>query len=149
MNIKEFFCNKVKTYKARVSELQESHDRSFGRLFAAVFLLFALWIGWKNGLTPTVQALAITGLIFAGTGHFYSKILRPLNKIWLGFGLILESFMNPLIMFLIFLVAFIPFSLVAKLTGRDILKLKKDTTSDSYWCKRDFKPDAESFKRQF
>jgi len=62
--------------------------------------------------------------------------LRPLNRLWLRFGLLLHAVMNPLIMGLLFYGTVMPIGLLMRLFGKDPLNLKRDAQASSYWIMR-------------
>ena len=87
----------------------------------------------------------IVSSIFLLLGLINSKLLHPLNLIWVKFGELLEN-SCPLVIALIFFIILTPIGLFLRLIGKDLLntKLNKNKT---YWNKRDKKPG--SMKRQF
>ena len=105
-------------------------NRNFGFVFFIVFLIIALWplLNFEN---IRVWSL-ILSLIFLILGIFNSKILTPINKIWIKFGLLLGSIISPIIMGIIFFLVVTPTSFFMKLIKKDILNLKKNNTN-SYW----------------
>ena len=64
---------------------KKSSNRSFGILFFIVFLGFGLWPLTKE-MSPNVY-LIIISVIFLTLGLLNSKLLSPLNEIWIKFGL--------------------------------------------------------------
>ena len=78
----------------------QSSNRSFGLLFFIVFLIIGLW-PLKNGDNLNLY-FSITSLIFLILGLLNSKLLSPLNKIWIKFGEILGVIIAPIIMALVY-----------------------------------------------
>ena len=76
-----------------------------------------------------------------------ADILGPLNKLWMGFGMLLGLIISPIIMGVIFFLVFTPLALVFRIIGRDelILRLKD---KPSYWIKRN-NNYSNSFRNQF
>ena len=66
-----------------------------------------------------------------------SKILKPLNKLWFYFGILLGRMISPLVMGIIFYLIVTPIGLLMRLFRKDILNLKYNTNSKSYWIKKD------------
>ena len=64
-----------------------------------------------------------------------SKILTPLNKIWFKFGILLGSFVSPIVMGVVFFAIITPTSLIMKILGKNLLNLKKDNKK-TYWIAR-------------
>ena len=110
-------------------------ERSFGLVFAAVFAILAAW-PLIHGAGPRWWALGVA-LGFAVAGFLAPAVLRPLNRLWFRFGLLLGRIVGPVVMGLIFFVAVTPTALIFKLLGKDPLRLKADASAKSYWIDRD------------
>ncbi len=119
-------------------------NRNFGIVFFTVFLIIALWPLLNSG-EIRVWSLIIS-LIFLILGIFNSKILAPLNKIWMKFGLLLGSIVSPIVMGIIFFLVVTPTSFFMKLIKKDILNLKKNN-NNSYWV--DKSGPKSKMKNQF
>jgi hypothetical protein len=115
----------------------------------------------------------IAGLIFFGLtfyrflhGHTFNPLLLTVGILLVLVGLFLPFLLNPvrmgleyigrwigvvntyILLSLIYLILFIPLSLILKITGKDDLKLKRDKYADSYWIEK--QPQIESsLKNQF
>ncbi len=125
-------------------DIKIGSNRSFGILFAIVFILIALWPLIK-GNEIRLWSLIIS-IIFLTLGLVNSKILTPLNKLWFKLGIFLGNFIAPIIMGIIFFFVVTPTGIIMKLLGKDLIKLKKNN-ENSYWIKKnDIKT---SMKNQF
>ena len=71
----------------------------------------------------------------------------PFNIIWMRFGFLIGTIMNPIIMAIIFFALITPYSIIMRLMGRDELCLKK--TSKCNWKFRTEKSSKTDFKKQF
>ena len=91
--------------------------------------------------------LLLIGLIFLILGILNSKILSPLNLIWVKFGDLLGIFVSPLVMVAIFFLVVTPTGFLMKLLGKDILNLRRNK-SKSYWIKKD-NVSKRKMKNQF
>ena len=111
-------------------------NRNFGIVFFIVFLLIGLW-PILNNENLRFWSLLIS-IIFLILGIFNSKLLTPLNKVWMKFGLILGTIISPIIMGIIFFLVVTPTGILLRFFGKDILKLKKNK-SESYWTIKDNK----------
>ena len=112
-----------------------SSNRSFGFLFFVVFFVISLWPLKSQG---DLRLWAfILSLVFLVLGVLNSKLLNPLNKLWFRFGIILGTFMSPIIMGLIFFIVVTPTGILMRIFGRDLLKLKKHKNMNSYWINRE------------
>lgn len=129
-------------------EIKGSSDRSFGFVFAAVFGLIGLYNLWHSG-----RAWPWLGLIaaaFLAVALLRPAVLAPLNKLWMKFGLLLGAIVNPLVLGLLFFLVFTPMALIARLVGKDFLRLKRRPEAKSYWIVREPPgPEPASMKDQF
>ncbi len=123
----------------------QSSNRSFGLLFFVVLIIIGLW-PIKNGDNPNLYLILIS-FIFLILGLVNSKLLSPLNKIWIKFGEILGSIIAPIVMALVYFVILTPVSLIVRIFGKDLLGLKFLSKKESYWIKR--KKNIGSMKKQF
>ena len=124
---------------------KKSSNRSFGILFFLVFLGFGLWPLTKE-LSPNIY-LIIISVVFLVLGLLNSKLLSPLNEIWIKFGEILGRIIAPLIMALVYFLILTPISLLVRATGKDLLGLKYLKQQNSYWIKR--KKEIGTMDKQF
>ena len=119
-------------------------NKNFGIVFFIVFFLIGIWPLINNG--EIRKWSLIIAIIFLILGVLNSKILTPLNNLWMKLGIILGNIIAPIIMALIFFGVVTPTGLLLKLFRKDILKLKKNK-SDTYWLKKDNL--KSSMKNQF
>ena len=121
------------------------NNKGFGLLFFVVFLIIGLW-PIINGDSPRI-IFFIIGLIFLILGLVNSKILTPLNKAWVKFGELLGKIIAPIVMAGVYFIVLTPISIIVRLFGKDLLKVKFSEKSKSYWIKRD--KDLGSIDKQF
>jgi hypothetical protein len=77
-------------------------------------------------------------------------LLRPLNALWIAFGLLLGRVVNPVVTALMFFIVFTPAGLFARLLGKDLLRLKAEPEAGTYWIKRSPPgPQRETMAKQF
>lgn len=119
-------------------------NRNFGIVFFTVFLVIGLWPLLNQG-ELRIWSLLVS-LVFLILGILNSKILAPLNKLWMKFGLLLGSIVSPIVMGIIFFMVVTPTALILRLFGKDIL-MKKKNNDASYWIKKD--NINNSMKNQF
>lgn len=132
----------------REHDVKRSSERAFGIVFAVVFTVVGIWPFWSQG-TVRPWALALAAC-FLGLGLFWQAPLRPLNRLWLRFGLLLHSIVNPVVMALLFFGTVVPMGLLMRLAGKDPLRLKRDPQAASYWVVRAPPgPAPESMSNQF
>ena len=123
----------------------QSSNRSFGLLFFVVFLIIGLW-PIKNGESLNIYFLTAS-VIFLLLGLINSKLLSPLNKLWIKFGELLGIIIAPLVMALVYFVILTPVSFIVRILGKDLLGLKFLKEKETYWIKR--KKNIGSMKKQF
>ena len=118
-------------------------NRSFGLVFFIVFLIVALW-PLKSGEDLRLWALTLS-IIFLILGIFNSKLLTPLNKLWIKFGMFLGLIVSPIVMGIVFFSVVTPIGFFMRIMGKDLLKLK--SKKNTYWIDRD--NIKSSMKNQF
>ena len=117
-----------------MNEFQIGSNRSFGTIFFVVFIIIALW-PLLNSENVRTWSLVIS-MIFLFLGILNSKLLTPLYKLWMKFGLLLGKVVSPVVMAVIFFGVVTPTGLIMRMLGKDILKLNKNK-NNSYWEKKD------------
>ena len=113
---------------------KKSSNRSFGILFFLVFLGFGLWPLTKE-MSPNIY-LIIISVIFLILGLLNSKLLSPLNNLWIKFGEILGKVIAPIVMAVVYFLILTPISLLVRLFGKDLIEMKFSNNIKSYWIKR-------------
>ena len=128
--------------------IQSSSDRSFGFVFAAVFLIIGLYpLLHASGIR--LWAVAISGM-FLLLAALRPQVLVPANRLWTKFGLLLHNIVSPIALGILFFLVVTPTGLLMRLLGKDPLRLRFDPAADSYWIKRDPPgPAADSLNNQF
>ena len=115
------------------NKIKISSNKSFGLVFFVFFLTISLFPLFKYG-NIRIWAI-IPAIIFLILGLLNSPILSPLNKIWFKFGILLGSFLSPIVISVVFFIVVTPTSLIIKMFGKDILGLKRHKKK-SYWVER-------------
>ena len=113
---------------------KKSSNRSFGILFFLVFLGFGLWPLTKE-MSPNIY-LIIISVTFLILGLLNSKLLSPLNNLWIKFGEILGKVIAPIVMAVVYFLILTPISLLVRLFGKDLIGMKFSNDVKSYWIKR-------------
>ena len=124
---------------------KKSSNRSFGILFFLVFLGFGLWPLTKE-MSPNIY-LIIISVIFLILGLLNSKLLSPLNNLWIKFGEILGKVIAPIVMAVVYFLILTPISLLVRLFGKDLIEMKFSNNIKSYWIKR--KKNLGTMDKQF
>lgn len=132
----------------RSEEVKGSSDRSFGITFAVVGAIIALW-PLLDGEAPRWWLLAIVAALLA-VSLTVPHILRPLNRIWLKIGLLLNKVVSPIVLGAIFYLVITPMGFFMRLGGRDPLRLRFEKGAPTYWILREPPgPAPKSMTRQF
>ena len=121
-----------------------SSNRSFGILFSIVFAIITFW-PIISGNPLRLWSLPIS-IIFLVLGLLNSKLLNPLNIVWVKFGELLGRIIAPIVMAIIYFIIVTPIGLFMRLIGKDLLNIKF-SKSNTYWIKR--KKKIGSMKKQF
>ena len=128
-------------------EVEMGSERSFGIVFAVVFVIIGMWPLVFHGGELRIWALAVA-LVFAVIAFAAPQILKPLNRLWFLFGMLLSRIVSPIVMGLIFFVTVTPIGLIRRLRHPDPLNQKFDPEATSYWIIRD-PATTNSMQKQF
>ena len=126
-------------------EIKTGSNKSFGIVFFVIFIIVALWPLLKDE-NIRVWSL-IVSIIFLTLGLLNSKILTPLNKLWMRLGILLGAIVSPIVMGVVYFGVITPIGLIMKLFGKDVLNLKIDTNKNTYWTSK--KKIPSKMKDQF
>ena len=134
--------------KREPPEGESSSNRTFGLVFAGVFLLI--------GVAPLIFAGAVRAwslLISAAFGILAlmaPAVLAPLNRLWTKFGLLLHKIVSPIVLGIMFYLVITPMGAVMRLLGKDPLRLRGNRDAVTYWIERSPPgPPPETFVDQF
>ena len=98
------------------------------------------WWRWTGGIA----------VLFLAAALLCPVALKPLNRLWFKFGLLLHKVVNPIMMAFVFFGAVLPSGLVMRALGKDPLRLKRQPDANSYWIeRRPPGPAPKSMKDQF
>ncbi len=125
-----------------------SSDRVFGIFFALLALILGAWPMVSGG--HPIHVLLGIGLLLLVVAAAMPKLLRPFNRLWFEFGLLLHKLISPLVLGLIYLTSVAPVGLLMRMFGKDPLRRRFEPELRSYWIARDPPgPQADSLPRQF
>jgi predicted membrane metal-binding protein len=125
-----------------------SSNRSFGFTFAIVFAIVALFPLMRG--RPVRGWALIVAAAFLLAALALPRVLAPLSRLWLRFGLLLHACISPIIMGLVFYTTVTPIGLVRRLLGQDPLRLRFDRDVVTYWIERHPPgPAPDTMPRQF
>ncbi len=133
---------------ARAHEVKRGSDRGFGLVFAVVFGVIAL-IPLAGGDDVRVWALAVAAVLVV-VSFLKPEALASLNRLWTGFGLLLNRLVSPVALAIMFYGVVTPTGLVMRLFGKDPLRLRPEPGAASYWVeRRPPGPAPDSIRNQF
>lgn len=111
-------------------------DQKFGLMLGAVLAILAIYLFKIGGNLSLILILVVISINFIVIALFTPKILSPLTKAWLQFGMLLNKMISPFILGIVFFGIITPLAFFFKLLGRDLLRLKWDSQCSTYWIKR-------------
>lgn len=122
--------------------------REFGLTIGIVLLVLGGFTMWRG--RPVSPYLLAAGIAFIILGLTMPVILKPLQKLWMGLGIVSGFFISRIILSILFYAVVTPIGLVMKLLGKDLLDERIDKARETYWHARDInsKP-KESYENQY
>jgi nitrate reductase NapE component len=133
---------------SRIQEVKASSNRSFGWIFTVFFLIIGLWPLLHGGALRW-WCLAVAALFMLVTLAVPALLALP-NRLWLRLGLLLNRIISPVALAFLFYVVVTPIGILMRTLGKDGLRLRRDSTCDTYWIKRDPPgPKPDSLNHQF
>jgi hypothetical protein len=135
--------DEIRNIKSDKSDL-----RKFGISIGIVFGILCGLLWWKG--KDSYSVFLILSMIFISFGLVLPVVLKPLQKAWMTFAVILGWFMTRLILSVLFYVLFTGIGCLTKLFRKKLLDLEIDTAAESYWIQRNpVKFDKKNYERQF
>ena len=122
--------------------------RSFGITIGVVLGILAGLLWWKG--KDTYNIFIMLSLAFIFFGLVLPAALKPLQKAWMAFAVIMGWFMTRVILSVLFYLVFTFIGGFSRLFGKKFLDLKMDDSQKSYWISRKNKPlNRSEYERQF
>ncbi len=135
--------DEIKKIKSGRKELRE-----FGLTIGIILAILGCVALWRG--KPSAWCLLPVSLGFILFGLLLPEALKPLQKLWMAFALILGFFMSHIILIILFYAVIAPIGLMVKMSGKDIMGRRIDVNAVSYWMKRsDAKKTKESYENQY
>lgn len=123
--------------------------KKFGMTISFILFSAAIYNYYYSGFNFTGTSIFLLSAFFLMATILNMKLLAQIKTIWLKLGDLLGKITSPIILGVIFYILITPLSMIARLFGRDQLKLKKSRNS-SYWQNREDDTSISiSFKNQF
>jgi hypothetical protein len=124
-------------------------ERSFGLLFVLVFALSGGYTLYKSLPSVVTIVLFVAAALLSVVTFVTPKSLAPLNSAWFSLGMLLSKIVSPVVLGIIFFLLITPVAVIARIFGRDQLKLRKQATLSCWVDRNPTGPDPQSFKNQF
>jgi hypothetical protein len=122
--------------------------RHFGLTVGGVLLIIGAVLYYIEK-SSAFYFIIIGGVLFL-FAIIYPKILKPLNKVWMGLAIVLGFLMSRIILTILFFLVLTPIGFLAKLFGKKFMNIKFDKSAESYWEKRIIKEKNHlDYERQF
>jgi Saxitoxin biosynthesis operon protein SxtJ len=123
-------------------------DRSFGWVFAIVFLVLACWPLIHGD--PLRWWAVVLSVAMAGCAWLKPAWLAAPNRGWTRIGILLGRIVSPIALGILFYAILTPIGLLVRLFGKDPLRLKLDPDARTYWIERKPPgPPPDSMHNQF
>ncbi|MET1053999.1 MAG: SxtJ family membrane protein [Pedobacter sp.] len=121
-------------------------NQKFGLALGAVCLgIVIYWAFIKHQFMPVLLVISFI-MIFAAL--FMPGMLTPFNRGWTKLSITLGKVNTWILLTLVYCLILTPLSVVIKLLGKDLLKLKAQKKASTYWEKATHVEES-SMKRQF
>ncbi len=111
--------------------------RNFGLSVGIVLLLIGGFLLWKE--RPAAPWLLGIGGTLALLGLVVPMVLKPLQRPWMMFAIVLGWFMSRVILSILFFVIFTLIGRIARLFGAKLLDTSFDRTATTHWNFREHK----------
>ena len=131
----------------KLSHVKLPSNHKFGFFFSTIFLLASLYSYYIDSEIMVYILGTLCGMFLVIT-IINAKILLPLNKLWMKFGILLGMIVSPIIMGIIFFGIFTPIAILMRFSGRDELRLRFKNHK-THWINRKNLTKMDSFKKQF
>lgn len=133
---------------SREEQVEGSSDRVFGLVIAGAFVVIAGWPLFR-GQDPRWWALGAAAA-FAAAALLKPALLSRLNRLWMKLGILLGKVVSPIALGILFYGVLTPIGAMMRLAGKDPLRLKLDSSANSYWIAREPPgPPPDSMTNQF
>lgn len=130
------------------TRLSADEGRGFARTVGFAFVALAVVLLWREQRLPAVVAASL-GTLLGIAGLFAPAALGPVYAGWMRFALAISKVTTPILLAIVYFLAFLPIALVMRLTGRRVLS-HGTPGSESVWIPRPPGPGRRSdLTRQF
>lgn len=109
--------------------------RKFGLGLAGALSLLLFVLVWRGGWTGTARGLGVVVFVLVGLAGAFPTALRPVYRVGMRIGHALGRLVGGVLLAVCFVLVVIPVGIVVRMTGRDLLRLRRDAETKSYWEK--------------
>jgi hypothetical protein len=110
-------------------------ERSFGLLFSALFAGLGVYSALQGQDQGVWIAWFVVSMLVFLIALLSPRLLAPFNKAWFLFGQVSGRIVSPIILGIIFFGFLTPIAVIARMCGRDELRLKRQPGT-TYWINR-------------
>ncbi len=122
--------------------------REFGFLVGGVMCVLGILL-WRRG-RGSFPYFLVPGIFLVITGALIPSILKPIQKAWMTFAILMGWVMTRVLLSVLFYLTLTPLGFILRLTGKDLLDQRLDPKKNSYWKIRSQTPRIPSdYERQF
>ena len=133
----------IKNIKSGKREL-----RQFGLTVGIVFGLLAILFWWRGREHALYFFIASATLLFFGS--LAPAVLKPIQKVWMSFAVVMGWFVTRLILLILFYIVVTPLGILAKVLGKAGLDSHCKTNTDTYWIAKEYvQGDNKRYENQF
>lgn len=134
--------SEIKKIKSGKKELRE-----FGLLVGGVLAAIGGLMLWHQ--KTAYPYFLGTGAALIVLGVLAPSVLKPVQKAWMTFALLMGFVMTRLILGVIFFVVLTPIALIVKLTGKKFLDLSFKNEAETFWVEHRQITDKAEYENQF
>ncbi len=115
----------------RKQETDAQRLRKFGIVMAVAFAAIGSLLLWRARATgPYLLYVAAAFLV---VGLVVPRVLAPIERLWMALARVLQVIVTTLILTLTFYVVMTPLGFLMRLSGKDLLGMRRDPDAESYW----------------
>lgn len=133
----------IKDIKSTRKELKE-----FGLTIGIILVILGAVALWREkGISAYFLG---AGALLITLGFLLPGVLKPFQKIWMSFSIIIGFFVSRFILSVLFYAVLTPIGLFMRLFGKDVLDQRIDKARESYWHDRTSEiKDRKSYENQY
>ena len=123
------------------------------RQFAGLWILFmgglALWQYTVHARTGLAGVLAVLAVTVGPVGLAFPRLIKPVFVTWLTLAFPIGWVVSRIILMILFWGVITPIAVVMRLSGRDVLGLRRQPGTTTYWTTKERPLAVRSYFRQF